>query len=81
MRTCISSTVSELSQMTLDSLTLLISSICSSVKELGQPPFSNQNLSPCLARRKAFSTHQRLLLLSMGMGMGVGMGMRMSMRL
>ena len=47
-RTCTVSKSSLLSQRTLDSLTRLISASCSRVKDEGQPPFSYQNLSPCL---------------------------------
>lgn len=46
--TCTVSKSSLLSQRTLDSLTRLISANCSRVKDEGQPPFSYQNLSPCL---------------------------------
>ncbi len=49
MLTCMVSMSSELSHTILESLTFLISSSCSTVKELGHPPFSYQKRSPNLS--------------------------------
>merc|ERR1719189_2047974 len=56
--TCTVSKSSLLSQRTLESFTLLISASCSRVKDDGQPPFSYQNLSPCLKLWNCFPMRQ-----------------------